>query len=250
MLGRATGGRRVGCGLGVGVCLTSVGVGVAVAVGVGVGVRVAVGVAVAVAVAVGVNVAVAVGVKVAVAVGVNVAVGVGVNVAVAVGVGVNVAVGVGVNVAVAVAVGVNVAVAVAVGVNVAVAVAVAVGVGVGVVIVNVCELDLPPPGLGLETVTHAVPADAIRAAGTVTLSCVEETNVTGARLVLPPLQPACHSTVEEVVKLVPFRVKVNDPDPATALFGLIEVSVGTAASTLFAAANTRSNGRSFLIDKS
>jgi hypothetical protein len=155
-------------------------------------------------------------------------------------VGVNVAVGVGVNVAVAVGVGVNVAVAVGVGV----------GVGLRALIVKICALDVPPPGFGLETVTHAVPADAISAAGTVTVSCIEETNVTGVRLVLPPLQPACHATDEEVVKFVPIRVKVNDPDPAIALFGLIDVSVGAAASTLLAAANTIKSGRSLLIDKS
>lgn len=122
-------------------------------------------------------------------------------------------------------------------------------VGTGLLIVKVCGLDVPPPGLGLETVTHAVPADAISAAGTVTVSCVEETNVTGLRLVFPPLQPACQATVEDIVKFVPFRVKVNGPDPAIALFGLIEVSVGTTPSALLAAANNTSNGRSFLTDK-
>jgi xanthosine utilization system XapX-like protein len=123
-------------------------------------------------------------------------------------------------------------------------------VGTGLLIVKVCGLDVPPPGLGLETVTHAVPADAISTAGTVTVSCVEETNVTGVMLVLPPLQPACQATVEDIVKFVPFRVKVNGPDPAIALFGLIEVSVGATASTLLATANTRRNGRIFFIGRS
>jgi hypothetical protein len=118
--------------------------------------------------------------------------------------------------------------------------------GGGWVMVNVSLADVPPPGLGLETLTHAVPGDAISATGTVTLSCVEESNVTGVRLVLPPLQPACQATVEEAVKFVPVRVSVNWPDPAIALFGLIEVSVGAAASALLADASTKRNARSFL----
>jgi len=69
-------------------------------------------------------------------------------------------------------------------------------------------------------------------------------------LVFPPLQPACQATVEDIVKFVQFRVKVNGPDPAIALFGLIEVSVGTTPSALLAAANTTSNGRSRFTGKS
>jgi len=77
---------------------------------------------------------------------------------------------------------------------------------------------------------------------------VEESNVTGVRLVLPPLQPACQATVEEVVKFVPFRVKANDPDPAMFEVGLIEVSVGAAASALLAADSTRNSGKIRFMD--
>ena len=95
-------------------------------------------------------------------------------------------------------------VAVGVGVNVAVAVAVAVGVGVGLLaaIVNICALDVPPPGAGFTTVTEAVPAEATRAAVTVAVSCVEDTNVVVS--VVP-----FHFTVELETKLVPFTVIVN-----------------------------------------
>ncbi len=42
-------------------------------------------------------------------------------------------------------------------------------VGIGLFIVNVALLDIPPPGVGLKTVTVAVPADAMSAA--VILAC-------------------------------------------------------------------------------
>ena len=81
--------------------------------------------------------------------------------------------------------------------------------------VNVCALDVPPPGVGFTTVIEAVPEVAIRAAVTVAVSWVEETNVV-ARLVLP-----FHLTVELLTKPVPFTVKVNCGDPARHEFGLI-----------------------------
>jgi hypothetical protein len=44
-------------------------------------------------------------------------------------------------------------------------------------IVNVAGVDVAPAHVGFTTVTEAVPAVAIRAAGTVAVSCVAETNV-------------------------------------------------------------------------
>jgi hypothetical protein len=44
-------------------------------------------------------------------------------------------------------------------------------------IVNVAGIDVAPAQVGLTTVIGAVPAVAIRAAGTVAVSCVPETNV-------------------------------------------------------------------------
>jgi hypothetical protein len=87
-------------------------------------------------------------------------------------------------------------------------------------IVNVCALDVPPPGVGFTTVIDAVPAVATREAGTVTVSCVEEEDV-GVRLVPPNL------TTELETNLVPVTVNVKSVLPAATQFGLIEVVVGT-----------------------
>jgi len=86
-------------------------------------------------------------------------------------------------------------------------------------IVNVCEFDVPPHGV--TTVTEAVPALAMRAAGTVAVSCVAETNAVVSAV---PFQ----FTVEPETKLVPFAVSVNCGPPAVAQFGLTELSVGAA----------------------
>jgi len=117
-------------------------------------------------------------------------------------------------------------------------------VGTGLLIVNVCALEVPPPGGGFLTVTAAVPAVATFAAGTIAVSSVAETNVV---VNADPFQ----LTVELAMKLVPFTVKVNCGDPAKQELGLIDVVVGTgfAANALPATANTTRNGRTFLIGK-
>jgi hypothetical protein len=86
-------------------------------------------------------------------------------------------------------------------------------------IVNVCAFDVPPHGV--TTMIDAVPAVAIRGAGTVAVSCVDETNVVVSTV-------AFHFTVEPETKLVPFTVKVNCGPPAVAQVGLSELTVGTA----------------------
>jgi hypothetical protein len=86
-------------------------------------------------------------------------------------------------------------------------------------IVNVCAFDVPPHGV--TTVIDAVPAVAIRAAGTVAVSCVDETNVVANAV---PFQ----FTVEIAAKFVPFTVKVNCGPPAVAQVGLRELIVGVA----------------------
>ena len=93
-------------------------------------------------------------------------------------------------------------------------------VGTGLLMVKVCAFDVPPPGAGFTTVTDAVPAFATRAAVTVAVTCVEETNVV---LKAVPFQ----RTVELATKLVPFTVTVNCGEPAKHELGLIEVVVGT-----------------------
>jgi hypothetical protein len=87
-------------------------------------------------------------------------------------------------------------------------------------IVNVCALDVPPPGLGFTTVMDAVPAVATRDADTVAVSCVEETKLVARAA---PFQ----FTVEVETNLVPFTVKVKSALPAVIQVGLIEVVVGT-----------------------
>src|SRR5439155_2314722 len=71
------------------------------------------------------------------------------------------------------------------------------------------------------TVIDAVPAVAIRAAGTVAVSCVEETNAVVSAVPF-------HFTVEPETKFVPFTVKVNCDTPDVAQLGLSELIVGTA----------------------
>ena len=69
-------------------------------------------------------------------------------------------------------------------------------------VVNVCALDVPPPGLGFTTVIDAVPEVATKEAGTVAVSCVEETKLVARDA---PFQ----FTVEVETNLVPFTVKVR-----------------------------------------
>jgi hypothetical protein len=87
------------------------------------------------------------------------------------------------------------------------------------VIVNTCAPDVPPPGAGFTTVTELVPALATLPEGTVAVRTVEETKVV-ARLL--PFQ----LTVDEVIKFVPFTVRVKVEVPALVEVGLRDVVVG------------------------
>jgi hypothetical protein len=86
-------------------------------------------------------------------------------------------------------------------------------------IVNVTVFDVPPHGL--TTVIEAAPAVAMREAGTVAVSCVEETNVVVSAA---PFQ----FTIEVETKFVPLTVNVNCISPAEAQVGLSELRVGAA----------------------
>jgi len=86
-------------------------------------------------------------------------------------------------------------------------------------IVKVCAFDVPPPGPGFTTVIDAVLAVATSAAGTVAVSCVDETNAVASDV-------AFHFTVDVETKFVPFTVKVKPPLPAVTQLGLIDVVVG------------------------
>ena len=91
-------------------------------------------------------------------------------------------------------------------------------VGAGLLIVNDAAFDVPL-GVGLVTVTLAVPAVAISAAVIAAVNCVALTNVV---VLAAPL----NFTTDEDTKPVPFTVRVKAAPPAFALVGEIEVSVG------------------------
>jgi hypothetical protein len=88
------------------------------------------------------------------------------------------------------------------------------------VIVNVTELDVPPPGVGFVTVTAGVPVDVTSLARIDAVSCVALTNVVVFALPL-------NFTVEPFTKFVPFTVSVNAAEPAAIVDGEIVVTVGT-----------------------
>ena len=75
------------------------------------------------------------------------------------------------------------------------------------------------PAQGFATVIDAVPAVAIRDAGTAAVSWVEETNVVVSAV---PFQ----FTVEVETKFVPFTVNVNCGPPGVTQVGLSELIVG------------------------
>jgi len=77
------------------------------------------------------------------------------------------------------------------------------------------------PPHGVTTLIEAVPALAMRAAGTAAVSCVAETNVVVRAVPF-------HLTVEPETKLLPFTVSVNPGPPAVVQLGLSELTVGTA----------------------
>jgi hypothetical protein len=86
-------------------------------------------------------------------------------------------------------------------------------------IVKVCGLEVPPPGVGLKTVTLADPADEIREEETAAVSRFALTKVV---VRLSPSQ----RTTEVLMKLLPFTVSVKLASPALAELGLKLVVVG------------------------
>jgi hypothetical protein len=92
-------------------------------------------------------------------------------------------------------------------------------VGTGLLMVNVLPAEVPPPGVGVNTVTEAVPAVAMSAAVICAWSWVLLTNVV-ARLL--PFQ----RTTDVIAKFDPFAVRVKAAPPATLLVGAMELRVG------------------------
>ena len=98
------------------------------------------------------------------------------------------------------------------------------------IIVKLAALDVPPPGLGLYTVTCAVPPEAM-----------SEARILACKLVTspPPLTVGVvvrfapfHLTTDDDVNVLPLTVRVNADPPAVALLGLSEVITGNGAFTL------------------
>src|SRR5579863_2671609 len=81
------------------------------------------------------------------------------------------------------------------------------------------ELEVPPPGAGLVTVTASVPDETTLAAGMAAVNCAELTNVVAGAD--PP-----KVTVEPATKFVPLIASVKAAPPATLPFGEIAVIVG------------------------
>src|SRR5262249_59493557 len=94
-----------------------------------------------------------------------------------------------------------------------------VGVGRGARMVKVTEVEVPPPGVGVNTLIWAVPEPAMSAAEMLAWSWVFLTKV------VERLEP-CHLTVEVAVKFAPVTVSVKAGPPATALLDDSEVIEG------------------------
>src|SRR5919108_3774107 len=84
---------------------------------------------------------------------------------------------------------------------------------------NVCELDVPPPGAGVNTVTVAVPVAAMSVAGIAACSCAADTNVVDRSV---PFQ----RTTQSVIKPLPLTVRVNAGPPTWADVGLMLAIAG------------------------
>src|SRR5436190_288154 len=87
--------------------------------------------------------------------------------------------------------------------------------------VSVTGVDVVPEHVGFTTVIAAVPALAMRMAGTVAVSCVKETYVVANAV---PFQ----LTVDVETKFVPVTVNVNCGPPGATQVGSMELIVGLA----------------------
>jgi hypothetical protein len=98
-------------------------------------------------------------------------------------------------------------------------------VGRGLFTVKFEPAEAPPPGAGFVTTTGKVPAVAISAAVTATVTCVAFTNV--VVLAAPP-----NVALAPLTKFVPLTVSVKAAPPAVALVGESEVIVGAGLLTV------------------
>jgi hypothetical protein len=92
-------------------------------------------------------------------------------------------------------------------------------VGTGLFTLKFTEFDVPPPGVGLATVTGGVPAVTRSVARMAAFNCVALTKVVALAL---PLK----FTTEAGTKPVPFTVRENAAEPVSAVFGDSDVTTG------------------------
>jgi hypothetical protein len=100
----------------------------------------------------------------------------------------------------------------------------AVIVGSGLATVKVLELDVPPPGVGLLTVTLTVAAVARSEAEMIAVKRVDETKVVGRDV--PP-----HRTADDGTKPLPSTVIERSAPPAVAVVGLMLTNTGSGLLT-------------------
>jgi hypothetical protein len=86
-------------------------------------------------------------------------------------------------------------------------------------IAKVCAAEVPPPGLGLVTVTFALPTEAMSLAGMLAVISVA---LTHEDISVVPF----HSTVAPFSKFEPFKTRLRATLPATALEGAIDARAG------------------------
>jgi hypothetical protein len=87
--------------------------------------------------------------------------------------------------------------------------------------VNVAAADVPPPGLGLATVTFAFPTEVTSVAGMVAVISVALTHEDDSAAPF-------HSTVALFSKFEPYSTKLTAEAPAVVLEGAIAASVGVS----------------------
>src|SRR5436190_14016919 len=90
--------------------------------------------------------------------------------------------------------------------------------------VNVCPFDVPPPGVGLETVTAKLTPVSRSLAGNTALSCVELMNVVVRAVLL-------NSTTEAEIKPEPFTVRTRSGPVAVMDAGEIPLIIGAGFPT-------------------
>src|SRR6266851_1976621 len=86
-------------------------------------------------------------------------------------------------------------------------------------IANVRAFDVPPPGLGLVTVTFPFPAETKLLAGTVAVICVVLIHEDESGL-------SFHCTVAPFSKFEPYRTKLSVEEPTAALEGAVLSRIG------------------------